>query len=188
MSIVHNFSAGPATLPWPVRERLAAEFGLDAARTPSVVEISHRGPRFEAVAERLQNGIRRLTGVGDEHAVVLMQGGAHLQFALLPMNLARDRSAAFILTGHWGEKAFAESARLVASRVVASSADQNYREIPELGHLPADAAYLHYTGNETIHGVQFGQPPVAAVPLAADLSSEFLSRPYPFAELGVAYA
>jgi len=195
MTIIHNFSAGPAALPWPVRERLAGEFGLDSAHTPSVVEISHRGPRFEAVAERLQAGIRRLAGIGDEHAVVLMQGGAHLQFAMLPMNLARAHSAAFVLTGHWGEKAFAESRRIVDSRVVASGAysddgddARRYCDIPELGHLPADAAYLHYTGNETIHGVQFDRPPVAAVPLAADLSSEFLSRPYPFADLGLAYA
>jgi phosphoserine aminotransferase len=186
--MIHNFSAGPAVLPWPVRERLAEAFGLDAAHTPSIVEISHRGARFAEVAERLEAGIRRLTGVGDEHAVLLLQGGAHLQFAMLPMNLARGRSAAFMLTGHWGEKAFAESARIVDSRVVASAADSGYRDIPELGHLPPDCAYLHYTGNETIHGVQFPQPPACAVPLAADLSSEFLSRPYPYAELGLAYA
>jgi len=188
MSIIHNFSAGPSVLPWPVRERLADAFALNDAHSPSVVEISHRGPRFLEIAERLEAGIRRLTGVGDEHAVLLLHGGAHLQFTMLPMNLARDRTAAFMLTGHWGEKAFAESARIVESRVVATSADEGYRDIPELGHLPADCAYLHYTGNETIHGVQFHQPPAAGVPLAADLSSEFLSRPYPYADLGLAYA
>lgn len=185
---IHNFSAGPAALPWPVRERLAEAFGLDEAHTPSVVEISHRGPRFMELAERLEAGIRRLAGVGDDHAVLLLQGGAHLQFAMLPMNLARDRTAAYALTGHWGEKAYAEAARITEARVVASSADDGYRDLPELGHLPGDCAYLHYTGNETIHGVQYEAPPAAGVPLACDLSSEFLSRPYPYADLGLAYA
>ena len=185
---IHNFSAGPSALPRPVREKLAETFALDPDFTPSVVEISHRGKEFMAIAERLQAGLRRLMGVGDAHEVLLLQGGAHLQFAMLPMNFARGRSAAFSITGHWGEKAFAESARIVESRVVASGADGGYRDLPELGHLPADAAYLHYTGNETIHGVQYAEPPPAAVPLAADLSSEFLSRPYPYADLGMMYA
>ncbi|SRR6056297_1411395 len=188
MTIIHNFSAGPAALPWPVREKLADEFGLTADHAPSVAEISHRGPRFKDIAERLETGIRRLAGLGEDHHVLLLQGGAHLQFAMLPMNLSRDRTAAFVLTGHWGEKAFAESARITESRVVASSADEDYHDIPELGHLPAGTAYLHYTGNETIHGVQYRQPPAAGVPLAVDLSSEFLSRPYPYADLGMAYA
>lgn len=187
-SVVHNFSAGPSVLPWPVREQLAEAFAVDDAHSPSIVEVSHRGPRFLEVAEKLEAGIRRLTGVGDEHAVLLLHGGAHLQFAMLPLNLARGRTAAFVLTGHWGEKAFAESARITESRVVASAADTGYRDLPELGHLPADTAYLHYTGNETIHGVQYPLPPAAGVPLAADLSSEFLSRPYPYADLGLAYA
>jgi len=185
---VHNFAAGPSALPWPVREQLAGAFAPDAAHSPSIVELSHRGPRFLEVAAKLEAGIRRLTGVGDDHAVLLMHGGAHLQFAMLPMNFARNRTAAFVLTGHWGEKAFAESARITATRVVASAAESGYRDLPELGHLPGDTAYLHYTGNETIHGVQFEAPPAAGVPLAADLSSEFLSRPYPYADLGLAYA
>ena len=185
---IHNFSAGPSALPRPVREKLAETFALDSDFTPSVVEISHRGKDFMAIAERLQAGLRRLMGVGEEHEVLLLQGGAHLQFAMLPMNFARNRTAAFSITGHWGEKAFAESARIVETRLVGSSADDGYRDLPELGHLPADAAYLHYTGNETIHGVQYPEPPAAAVPLAVDLSSEFLSRPYPYADLGMMYA
>ena len=185
---IHNFSPGPSALPRPVREKLAEAFALDADFTPSVVEISHRGKDFMALAERLEAGLRRLMGVGDDHAVLLLHGGAQLQFAMLPMNLSRDRTAAFALTGHWGELAFEESARITESRVVGSSADGGYRDLPELGHLPADAAYLHYTGNETLHGVQYAVPPAAAVPLAADLTSEFLSRPYPYADLGMMYA
>lgn len=185
---IHNFSAGPSALPRAVRAKLAETFALDDDFTPSVVEISHRGKPFMALAERLEAGLRRLMGVGDEHAVLLLQGGAHLQFAMLPMNFARDRTAAFSITGHWGEKAFAESARIVETHLVASGSEDGYRDLPELGHLPANAAYLHYTGNETIHGVQYAEPPAAAVPLAADLSSEFLSRPYPYADLGAMYA
>jgi len=185
---IHNFSAGPSALPRPVREKLAETFALDSDLTPSVVEISHRGQEFIAIAERLEAGLRRLMGVGEEHEVLLLQGGAHLQFAMLPMNFARGRTATFSITGHWGEKAFAESARIVETRLVGSSAEDGYRDLPELGHLPADAAYLHYTGNETIHGVQYADPPAAAVPLAVDLSSEFLSRPYPYADLGMMYA
>ncbi len=185
---IHNFSAGPSALPRPVRGKLAEAFALNDDFAPSVVEISHRGKPFMALAERLEAGLRRLMGVGDDHAVLLLQGGAHLQFAMLPMNFARDRTAAFSITGHWGEKAFAESSRIVDTHLVASGADDGYRDLPELGHLPADAAYLHYTGNETIHGVQYAEPPAAAVPLAADLSSEFLSRPYPYADLAMMYA
>ena len=172
----------------PVRERLAEAFALDEQGMPSVVEISHRGAKFIDLAEQLEQGLRKLMGIADEHAVLLLQGGAHLQFAMLPMNLAHQRKPAFMISGHWGEKAFAESARVVETRLVATSKDQGYTDLPELDHLPGDIAYLHYTGNETIHGVQFPQPPAAGVPLAVDLSSEFLSRPYPYAELGVAYA
>ena len=188
MSTIHNFSAGPAALPKPVRQRLAEAFVWSDSGEPSIVEISHRGPRFGELAEQLEQGLRRLMGLGDEHAVLLMQGGAHLQFAMLPMNLAHQRKPAFAISGYWGEKAFAESARIVETRLAASNADQHYADLPELDHLPGDIAYLHYTGNETLHGVQYPQPPATGVPLAADLSSEFLSRPYAYADLGLAYA
>ncbi|MEM7053132.1 MAG: 3-phosphoserine/phosphohydroxythreonine transaminase [Pseudomonadota bacterium] len=188
MSTMHNFSAGPSALAQPVRERLAEAFALDDEGLPSIVEVSHRGEQFIELAEQLEQGLRRLMGLGDGHAVLLLQGGAHLQFAMLPMNLAHQRKPAFMISGHWGEKAFAESARIVETRLAASNADQHYADLPELDHLPGDIAYLHYTGNETIHGVQYPQPPATGVPLAADLSSEFLSRPYAYADLGLAYA
>ena len=188
MSSIHNFSAGPTALPKPVRERLAEAFALSHSGEPSIVEISHRGPRFGELAEQLEQGLHRLMGLGEEHVVLLMQGGAHLQFAMLPMNLAHQRKPAFAISGYWGEKAFAESARVVETRLAASNVDQNYTDLPELDHLPGDIAYLHYTGNETLQGVQYPQPPAAGVPLAADLSSEFLSRPYAYADLGMAYA
>ncbi len=183
-----NFSAGPAALPRPVRERLAEALKADAQGTPSVAEISHRGPRFAAIAEELIARLRSLTGVGETQEVLLLHGGANLQFAWLPMNLAAGGTAAYVLTGHWGEKALAEAERAGRPEVVASSKDGGYVDLPALGPLPADCAYLHYTGNETIHGVQYMTPPEVNVPLAADLSSEFLSRPYPYSEIDFAYA
>ncbi|QOC21657.1 3-phosphoserine/phosphohydroxythreonine transaminase [Wenzhouxiangella sp. AB-CW3] len=185
---IHNFSAGPAMLPVEVRERLADALTPGADGSPSIAEVSHRGPRFMALAEELFARLRDLMEVGEKHEVLLLHGGANLQFAWLPMNLARDRTAAYLLTGHWGEKAMAEAARVSRTTVVGSSADIDFIDLPEMGHLPADCAYLHYTGNETIHGLQFPSPPRVGVPLAADLSSEFLSRPYPYRDLAFAYA
>lgn len=186
--MIHNFSAGPAALPLVVRERLAEALRVPGNRAPSVAEISHRGAVFGELAEELMVRLRALMGVGEEHEILLLQGGANLQFAWLPMNLAAGRTAAYLLTGHWGEKALAEAQRVGRAEGVASSAESGYVDLPELGHLPANCAYLHYTGNETIHGVQYPAPPVVGVPLAADLSSEFLSRPYPYEKLGFAYA
>ncbi len=185
---IHNFSAGPAALPLAVRERLAEALAVPADRAPSILEVSHRGARFGAVAEELLARLRALTGVGDEHEILLLQGGANLQFAWLPMNLAAGGTAAYLLTGHWGEKALAEARRVGRAEVYASGESGGYVDIPDTGSLPADCAYLHYTGNETIHGVQFDRPPAVDAPLAADLSSEFLSRPYPYRELAFAYA
>ncbi|AKS41696.1 3-phosphoserine/phosphohydroxythreonine transaminase [Wenzhouxiangella marina] len=184
----HNFSAGPAMLPVEVRQRLAEALAPSADGSPSIAEVSHRGPRFAALAEELEHRLRALMGLGDSHALLLLQGGANLQFAWLPMNLAVGRTPAYLISGHWGLKALAEARRLGPAEVVGSSERDGFRDVPEVGHLPEHCAYLHYTGNETIHGVQFEQPPTVAVPLAADLSSEFLSRPYPYADLAFAYA
>ncbi|MCH8477479.1 MAG: 3-phosphoserine/phosphohydroxythreonine transaminase [Wenzhouxiangella sp.] len=183
-----NFSAGPAALPAPGRERLAEALEPDLWGSPSVAEISHRGARFSGIAEELLARLRSLMGLGEEHEILLLHGGANLQFAWLPMNLAAGRKAAYVLTGHWGEKALAEARRCGSAEAGASGADAGYVDLPELAPLPGDFAYLHYTGNETIHGVQYPAPPDAFIPLAADLSSEFLSRPYPYSQLGFAYA
>ncbi|WP_220337270.1 MULTISPECIES: 3-phosphoserine/phosphohydroxythreonine transaminase [unclassified Wenzhouxiangella] len=185
---IHNFSAGPSMLPLEVRERLSEALAPSADGAPSIAEISHRGPRFMAVAEELHQRLRDLTGVGEEHAVLLLHGGANCQFAQLPMNLAADRTAAYLISGHWGKKALAEAERITGVEVVGNSENVDFTDLPEMGHLPTDCAYLHYTGNETIHGIQYERPPTVAVPLAADLSSEFLSRPYPYSDIAVTYA
>ena len=175
-------------LPAEVRERLAEALRPGADGSPSIAEVSHRGPRFMALAEELFSRLRELMDVGEEHDILLLQGGANLQFAWLPMNLARDRTAAYLISGHWGQKALAEAERITATQVVGSSEADGFLDLPELGHLPTDIAYLHYTGNETIHGLQYIDPPQVGAPLAADLSSEFLSRPYPYRDLAFAYA
>lgn len=185
---IHNFSAGPAMLPLEVRERLSEVLAPTGDGAPSIAEVSHRGPRFMALAEELHQRLRELTGIGEEHAVLLLHGGANCQFAQLPMNLAADRTAAFLISGHWGKKALAEAERVARTQLVGTSEDSGFTDLPEMGHLPSDCAYLHYTGNETIHGLQYEQPPQAAVPLAADLSSEFLSRPYPYRDIAITYA
>lgn len=185
---IFNFSPGPAALPDAVRRIIAEDLSVPGDFAPSVMEISHRGGRFSDIAERLRSGLRRLTGLGDSHEILLLQGGAHLQFAMLPMNLARDRAAAYLVSGHWAEKAVAEAERVTRTVIAGTGRQSAYTALPELGHLPAATAYLHYTGNETVNGIQYPAPPAAGVPLAADLSSEFLSRPYPYAELGAAYA
>lgn len=185
---IRNFSAGPAMLPVEVRRRLSEALAVCPNGEPSVAEISHRGARFGEIAEELATRLRQLMAVTDDHEILLLHGGANLQFAWLPMNLAADRTPAYLLSGHWGEKALAEARRLGPAEVVGSAESNTYSDLPEIGHLPDRCAYLHYTGNETIHGVQYEQPPGVAVPLAADLSSEFLSRPYPYRELAFAYA
>jgi len=184
----HNFSAGPAVLPPVVRAALSQSLAPDPDGLPSIAEVSHRGPAFAAVAEELSARLRQLMALGDDQHLLLLQGGANLQFAWLPMALAANRTPAYLTSGHWGEKALAEARRVGPAEEVGSSRDSGFTDLPEMGHLPGRCAYLHYTGNETIHGVQYEQPPAVAVPLAADLSSEFLSRPYPYRELAFAYA
>lgn len=182
-----NFSAGPGALPGPVRERLTELFGAPPD-APSLLEVSHRGPEFADVAERLMAALRRLMQLGDAHELLLMPGGAQLQFALLPMNLAGGARAGYIDSGYWSRAAIEQAERCTDVLVLASGAAGEYTALPTCTDVPTDLAYLHYCGNETIHGLQFDAPPASTLPLVADLSSEMLSRPYPFASLAGWYA
>lgn len=175
-------------LPVPVMERVSEALKPRPDGAPSVAEISHRGKRFLTLAEELQARLRALMGLGESHEVLLLQGGANLQFACLPMNLAGGGTPAYLISGHWGQKALAEARRIGPARTAGSSESASFRVLPAIERLPDDCSYLHYTGNETIHGLQFEAPPHCDAPLAADLSSEFLSRPYPHAQLGFGYA
>ena len=188
---VYNFSAGPAALPLPVLERARDELP-DWQGGLSVMEISHRSKAFVAVAERAEADLRELLAVPAGYRVLFMQGGATAQFAAVPLNLAReDGQADYVNTGHWSERAIREARRFVNVRIAADEAASTYTTVPERASLrPAPgAAYLHYTPNETIGGVEFPYVPDAGdVPLVADMSSTILSRPIEVARFGLIYA
>jgi len=187
--IIANFSAGPSALPKAVRQLIADRLQPKSDASPSLIEISHRGPAFGEVAEALREALSRLMMLEGQHELLLLQGGANQQFAQLPLNFAQQQAPAYLLTGHWGEKALAEAQRIGPAVVAASAAETGYTSVPHIEDIDEQWAYLHYTGNETIQGVQFDLPPdVSPVPLVADLSSEFLSRPYPYAALSGFYA
>ncbi len=191
MSRKYNFCAGPAALPEAVLE-VARKDLLDwHGRGLSFMEMSHRSPEVVGVAAHAEETLRKLLGISDDYAVLFLQGGASLQFSCVPLNLLGDHdSADYVNTGQWSKKAIAEARRYCAVSVVASSEDTNFTTIPstEEWQLNAQAAYLHYTPNETIGGVEFPFVPDVPVPLAADMSSTILSRPIDVNAFGVIYA
>ena len=192
MNRIFNFSAGPATLPLAVLEQAREELLSWQGRGLSVMEDSHRGRRFIELAEQSERDLRELLGIPDDYAVLFMQGGATLQFATIPMTLAREgQGVDYLITGHWGRKASAEAARLRPLRVVADGESLQYRSVPARGEwAPGDgAAYFHYTANETLHGLEIDPPPdVDHAPLVCDMSSTLLSRPIPVDRFGLIYA
>lgn len=187
-----NFSAGPAMLPTPVLEQARSELLDWHGSGASIMEVSHRGKDFIGVAERAEAALRRLMGISDDYAVLFLQGGATQHFAQLAMNLAGPQDHAdYVVTGAWGEKAVREAAGYCKVRVAASSKDTAYTSIPDPStwDLQEDAAYLHYTPNETIHGVEFHLVPASPhAPLIADMSSTILSRPVDVSRFGMIYA
>jgi len=188
----YNFSAGPAALPEEVLRQAQAELLEWDGVGASVMEISHRGKEFIALAEESERDLRDLMAIPDNYKVLFLQGGATQHFAQIPMNIARrDQTVDYVLTGDWGEKAIKEAKPLANARTVASSADTNYDRIPARAtwDLDPNAAYVHYTPNETIRGVEFAEiPDVGSVPLVADLSSTILSRPIDVSRFGIIYA
>ena len=189
---IFNFSAGPATLPETVlREAQRDLFALPGVGM-SILEVSHRSPTFETVIQEAEADLRALLAIPDNYKVLFLQGGASLQFSMVPMNLLpKEASADYILTGSWGQGAIKEAKKLGSVREAASTAATNFNRLPssdETGLDPA-AAYLHFTSNETIFGVEFQQEPAAgAVPLVCDMSSNFLSRPVDVSKYGLIYA
>lgn len=188
---VHNFSAGPATLPLPVLEQARDEL-LDWQHGMSVMEVSHRSRAFMDVAERAEADLRELLAVPAGYHVLFMQGGATAQFSAVPLNLAQaGATAGYVDTGHWSERAIREARRFVSVAIAADEAGSQYTTVPEPAALRPSpgAAYLHYTPNETIGGVEFPYvPETGAVPLVADMSSSILSRPIDVARFGLIYA
>ncbi|MCZ7564803.1 MAG: 3-phosphoserine/phosphohydroxythreonine transaminase [Burkholderiales bacterium] len=192
MSRVINFSAGPAVLPEEVL-RQAAEEMLDwHGSGMCVMEMSHRGPEFIAIAERAEAALRELMEIPAGYQVLFLQGGATLQFAMVPMNLLAGRAGAdYIDTGEWSKKAIKEAQRFCRVNVAASAADANYTYMPAQANwkLDPDAAYVHVCSNETIGGVELHWvPATGGVPLVADMSSHILSRPVEVGRYGLIYA
>ncbi|KGE05333.1 3-phosphoserine/phosphohydroxythreonine transaminase [Pseudohaliea rubra] len=191
MARAWNFCAGPAALPEAVLTRAAEEMLDWHGRGLSFMEMSHRSPEVVGVVEEAEACLRRLLAIGDDYAVLFLQGGASTQFAAVPLNLAAPGGPAdYLDTGQWSKKAIAEGRRYADVGVVASDAAGNYRTVPprDSWQLREDAAYLHLTPNETIGGVEFTEAPVAPAPLVADLSSTLLSRPLDVSHYGVIYA
>ncbi|MDH5178780.1 MAG: 3-phosphoserine/phosphohydroxythreonine transaminase [Gammaproteobacteria bacterium] len=192
MSRVFNFSAGPAVLPQAVLVKAREEM-LDWQGTGmSVMEMSHRGKAFMSIAARAEADLRELMSISDDYHVLFLQGGASSQFAMVPINLLRGKkSADYVNTGAWSKKAISEAKRYCAVNVVASDEANNFTGIPafDTWKLDKNAAYLHYTPNETIGGVEFNYvPEVGDVPLVADMSSNILSAPIDVNKYAVIYA
>lgn len=186
---VFNFSAGPSTLPVPVLQQAQAEM-LDYRGTGmSVMEMSHRSAPFEAILAEAQADLRTLLGVPDGYRTLFLQGGASLQFAMVPMAFLREGERAdYVVTGAWGQKAV-ESARTVGEACVAwDGSEEHFKFVPTDVPTGTGAAYLHTTSNETIHGVQFQEDPLTDAPLVCDMSSDILSRPIDVSRYALIYA
>lgn len=185
----HNFSAGPSILPQSVFAE-ASQAVTDFAGTGlSILEISHRSPEFSEVMEEADRLARELLGADDQWKILFLTGGASSQFYMSAMNLLGDGDkACYVDTGTWSAKAIKEAKKLGNIDVIASSADSNYTSIPKGYDVPSDARYVHITSNNTIFGTQFHSFPETSVPLVADMSSDFLSRPVDMSRFGLMYA
>ncbi|MCE5219962.1 MAG: 3-phosphoserine/phosphohydroxythreonine transaminase [Clostridium sp.] len=191
MSRIYNFSAGPAVLPEEVLKQAAEEM-LDYNSTGmSVMEMSHRSKAFEEIITDAEKTLRELMNIPDNYKVLFLQGGGSQQFAMIPMNLMRNRVADYIKTGQWSKKAIEEAKIFGKVNIIASSEDKNYTYIPDLKNLKIsdDADYLYICHNETVHGIKYNEiPEIGDKILVADMSSDFLSEPVDVSKYGLIYA
>lgn len=187
-----NFSAGPAMLPTAVIERAQQEMLEWNGSGMSVMEMSHRGKEYMSIAAKAEKDLREVMSIPDNYKVLFLQGGASSQFAMIPLNLLGDKdSADYLNTGMWSKKAIAEAKRYCNVNIAADTSDDGFTSVPtrESLKLNPDAAYVHYTPNETIGGVEFDYiPETGGVPLIADMSSTILSRPIDVSKYGMIYA
>jgi phosphoserine aminotransferase len=188
---IHNFNAGPAALPLPVLEQIQSEFLDFKGSGMSILEVSHRSKWFDDVINEAVDRTKTLLGLDERYHVLFIQGGASLQFCMIPMNLGLEgKPLDYIDTGTWSTKAIKE-ARIQSKdvRVIASSEDKGFSYIPKAVEADSDAAYLHFTSNNTIKGTQWAEFPESGdVPLVSDMSSDFLSRPFDVKPFGMIYA
>ncbi len=188
---LHNFSAGPGTLPETVLLEIKEELPIYGDLGASVLEISHRSATYAKIAQDARDCMRRLLGVGKEWHVLFLQGGASMQFHQAPLNFrGAEASADYVVTGRWAANALKEAQRTGKARAAASSEDRNFSYIPDIAAWDIDpgAAYLHITSNNTVAGTQFTKIPQVALPLVCDASSDFLSRPINMAKHALIYA
>jgi phosphoserine aminotransferase len=189
---VFNFSAGPAVLPVSVLEEAQRDLVALPGVGMSILEISHRSKTFEGILAQTEADLRALGNVPATHKVLFLQGGASLQFSMVPMNLLTSGATAdYILTGGWAQKALKEAQRVGTINVAASTESENFSRIPRQDELKLtrDAAYVHFTSNNTLFGTQWkAEPQVGAVPLVCDTSSDMLSRPIDVSKYGLIYA
>lgn len=189
---IFNFAAGPAVLPLDVLEEAQKDLVSLPGVGMSVLEISHRSKTFEGIIASAEAGLRKLLAIPDNYRVLFLQGGATLQFSMIPMNImGKDGRADYVNTGSWAKAAMKEAQKVGKVQTAASTEATNFDRIPSQGELRLDpgAAYLHYTNNETIGGVEWSVPPdPGAVPLVCDSSSDFLSRPMDVGRHALVYA
>ena len=187
-----NFNAGPAALPLEVLQRAQEEFVNFRGNGMSIMEMSHRGAVYEEVHNEAKALLKELLSIPEGYDILFLQGGASTQFAMVPMNLLKPGTVgAYVQTGSWSNKAIAEAKLFGETAVVSSSELEQYKRIPSLNasDVPANAAYVHITSNETIEGTQFKSfPDTGNVPLIADMSSDILSRPLDVSKFGMIYA
>ncbi|HEX6692784.1 MAG TPA: 3-phosphoserine/phosphohydroxythreonine transaminase [Burkholderiales bacterium] len=189
MSRIFNFSAGPAMLPAEVLSRAGDEMTDWRGSGMGVMEMSHRGKEFISIYEEAERDLRELLAAPANYKILFLQGGATLQFAQIPMNLLRGKGKAdYVNTGEWSKKAIKEAKAYCDVHVAASSEDKNFSYAPKQWNVRPDTAYVHYCSNETIGGVEYHQIPKVDVPLVADASSHFLSRPLDVSKFGLIYA
>jgi phosphoserine aminotransferase len=189
---IYNFSAGPAVLPKAVLQQAQAELLDWHGSGMSVMEMSHRGKEYMGIHAQAEADLRELLGIPANYKVLFLQGGAHLQFSMIPLNLLRGKTSVdYVNTGEWSKKAIGEAKKFANVNVVADNKDKNCTYIPafDTWKLDKDAAYVHYTPNETIGGVEFNWiPNTGDVPLVADMSSNILSRQIDVSKFGLIYA
>jgi phosphoserine aminotransferase len=191
MSRIFNFSAGPAMLPAEVMARAGDEMLDWHGSGMSVMEMSHRGKEFISIYEEAERDLRELLAVPASHKILFLQGGATLQFAQIPMNLLRGKAKAdYVVTGEWSKKAVKEAKSYCDVAIAASSEDKGFTYAPKKFSIRKDAAYVHYCSNETIGGVEYHSFPFEKeqIPVVADASSHFLSRPMDVSKFGLIYA
>lgn len=189
---IHNFNAGPAALPLEVLQQAQAELLNFNNTGMSILEISHRSKPYEQVNAEAEANLKELLGLGENYRVLFLQGGASLQFAMVPLNfLPQGQTADYILSGSWSEKALKEAQLIGQTHVAATTAGENYRRVPGLAEIKpiASPAYIHLTSNNTIFGTQWDEfPSFGDIPLIADMSSDILCKPFDASKFALIYA